>query len=95
MEQNNNMISVSYIVQCASPNFTPVGFLPCNGQQLQVVEYQALYSIIGPTYGGDGSKTFNLPDLRPVDSQGNKISYKAAKTPAYIICYSGPLPYMA
>ncbi|MBS7526928.1 tail fiber protein [Fusibacter paucivorans] len=36
----------------------------CNGQTLSISDYQALYDLIGTTYGGDGTKTFALPDLR-------------------------------
>lgn len=43
--------------------FTPYGWMPCNGQTLQVSQYSALYSLIGGIYGGSGS-TFNLPNLQ-------------------------------
>lgn len=36
----------------------------CNGQTLNISEYNALYSLIGTTYGGDGATTFALPDFR-------------------------------
>jgi hypothetical protein len=43
----------------------PTGWLYCNGQQVSRVTYAALFSAIGTTYGaGNGSSTFNLPDLR-------------------------------
>lgn len=43
----------------------PDGWVLCNGDQVSRVTYQGLFSIIGTTYGaGDGSTTFNLPDLR-------------------------------
>jgi len=42
----------------------PVGWMACDGQSLQVSEYDALFTILGTTYGGDGNQTFNLPDLR-------------------------------
>lgn len=45
-------------------NFAPEGWALCNGQALSISEYEALYSLIGTTYGGDGQSTFNLPDLR-------------------------------
>ena len=45
-------------------NFAPSGWAFCNGQLLQIVQYQALYALIGTTYGGDGRTTFGLPDLR-------------------------------
>lgn len=44
----------------------PEGWVVCEGQVLSVREHQALYSLIGTTYGGDGVKTFNLPDMRGV-----------------------------
>ncbi len=45
-------------------NFAPVGWMFCNGQILGIAEYEALYALIGTTYGGDGQSTFALPDLR-------------------------------
>lgn len=43
----------------------PEGFLACSGQAVSRTTYSALFSAIGTTYGvGDGSTTFNLPDLR-------------------------------
>lgn len=51
----------------------PDGWLACNGSLQSIAVYQALYALIGTTYGGDGAQTFGLPDLRgrvPL-SQGN------------------------
>jgi microcystin-dependent protein len=45
-------------------NFAPVGWAFCDGRTLQISQYQALYSLLGVTYGGDGRTTFALPDLR-------------------------------
>lgn len=45
-------------------NFAPVGWALCAGQMLSISSHQALYSILGTTYGGDGRTTFQLPDLR-------------------------------
>src|SRR5690349_18654375 len=42
----------------------PVGWLACSGQTLPISQFDALYTILGTTYGGDGTQTFNLPDLR-------------------------------
>jgi len=42
----------------------PTGWAFCNGQLLDISENSALYSLIGTTYGGDGFRTFALPDLR-------------------------------
>lgn len=45
-------------------NFAPEGWLLCAGQELAVNQYMALYALIGNTYGGNGTVTFKLPDLR-------------------------------
>ena len=45
-------------------NFAPNGSLMCNGQLLPISQYEALFALIGTTYGGDGQSTFALPDLR-------------------------------
>ncbi len=45
-------------------NFAPAGWAQCNGQLLPISQYDALFSLIGTTYGGDGQTTFALPDLR-------------------------------
>jgi microcystin-dependent protein len=45
-------------------NFAPGGWAFCDGQLLPVSQYNALFSILGVTYGGDGRTTFGLPDLR-------------------------------
>ena len=45
-------------------NFAPRGWAFCDGQILPINQNQALYSLLGTTYGGDGRTTFALPDLR-------------------------------
>lgn len=45
-------------------NFAPVGWMLCDGQLLAVSSYDALFSLLGTTYGGDGETTFGLPALR-------------------------------
>jgi microcystin-dependent protein len=44
--------------------FCPLGWAEANGQLLPISEYDALFSLIGTIYGGDGESTFALPDLR-------------------------------
>jgi prepilin-type N-terminal cleavage/methylation domain-containing protein len=44
-------------------SFTPVGYLKCNGSLVSTASYPDLYSLIGTTFGGDGSSTFGIPDL--------------------------------
>ncbi len=45
-------------------NFAPRGWAFCEGQLLSIDQNQALFSILGTTYGGDGRTSFGLPDLR-------------------------------
>lgn len=45
-------------------NFAPSGWLFCDGRLLPIAQYQALFSLLGITFGGDGRTTFALPDLR-------------------------------
>ena len=60
-------------------NFAPVGFLACQGQLLPIMQYQALFSLIGTQYGGNGETDFGLPKLEPVTPDG----------PFYYICVQG------
>lgn len=45
-------------------NFAPRGWALCNGQLLPINQNQALFSLLGTTYGGNGQTTFALPDLQ-------------------------------
>jgi microcystin-dependent protein len=51
-------------IRIFSFNFAPKGWALCNGQLLPINQNQALFSILGTTYGGDGRVSFGLPDLR-------------------------------
>jgi microcystin-dependent protein len=51
-------------VKMISWNFAPKGWAFCNGQLMPINQNQALFSLLGTTYGGDGRTTFGLPDLR-------------------------------
>jgi microcystin-dependent protein len=51
-------------IQAFGFNYAPLGWMTCDGQLLSIMEYSALYSLIGTTFGGDGMTTFALPDLR-------------------------------
>src|SRR5438128_681561 len=44
--------------------FAPAGWALCNGQLMPISENDALFNLIGTTYGGDGQETFGLPDLQ-------------------------------
>ncbi|QWP75685.1 phage tail protein [Lysobacter sp. K5869] len=45
-------------------NYPPRGFAFCNGQLMAIAQNQALFSLLGTTYGGNGTTNFALPDLR-------------------------------
>jgi microcystin-dependent protein len=51
-------------IKIISWNFPPKGWTFCNGQLLPINQNQALFSILGTTYGGDGRSTFGLPNLQ-------------------------------
>lgn len=57
-------------------DFAPVNWLLCQGQILSIASNNALFAVIGTTYGGDGISTFALPDLRaraPVGTGSNGL----------------------
>lgn len=62
--------------------FAPVGFAFCNGATLPISQYSALFSLLGTYYGGNGSSTFQLPNLagRTAIGQG-----QSAGTSSYVI----------
>ena len=45
-------------------NFAPTGFAFCNGQTMAISSNTALFSLLGTTYGGNGTSTFQLPNLQ-------------------------------
>lgn len=51
-------------IRLMSFNFPPKGWAACNGQLLAINQNQALFSLLGTTYGGNGTTNFALPDLR-------------------------------
>ena len=65
-------------IRMSGGNFAPSGWAFCNGSLLQISENDVLFTLIGTTYGGDGTSTFALPDLQgrvPVhQGQGPGIS---------------------
>jgi len=48
----------------ASWNYTTTGWAMCNGQLMAINQYQALFALLGTTYGGDGRVNFALPNLQ-------------------------------
>jgi microcystin-dependent protein len=66
-------------------NFAPIGWFLCDGSPKPISEYQVLYTLLGTTYGGNGTTTFNVPDLRgraPLGmGQGRGLSAYVQGTP--------------
>jgi microcystin-dependent protein len=58
-----SQVFISQIITMAC-NFAPKGFALCNGQLLPINQNQALFSLLGTTYGGDGRVNFALPNLQ-------------------------------
>lgn len=59
--------------------YCPDGYLDANGQTLQVSQYQALYALIGITYGGSLGKSFNLPNMQ------GRVPVGVGKSPAGVV----------
>ncbi|HLH90559.1 MAG TPA: tail fiber protein [Xanthobacteraceae bacterium] len=60
-------------------DFAPSGWMACNGQTLSIQQNQALFSLLGTTYGGDGVRTFALPKLAPITPAGPNLYIAAAQ----------------
>ena len=63
-------------------NWAPRGWSLCDGQILQINQNQALYSLLGTAFGGDGRTTFGLPDLRgrtPVHPDAGEVYSRGQK----------------
>jgi microcystin-dependent protein len=64
-------------IRIMSFNFAPKGWAMCNGQLMPINQNQALFSLLGTNYGGDGRVNFALPDLRgrvPIHFQNNAFT---------------------
>lgn len=61
-------------IRRVSFNFAPRGWALCNGQIMAIAQNQALFALLGTQYGGNGTTTFALPDLRgraPIHTSAN------------------------
>jgi microcystin-dependent protein len=67
--------------------FAPYGWAFCDGSTLLISQYEALFALIGPNYGGDGISNFQLPDLRGAIPLGANSS--APTGPLYFIGQTG------
>jgi microcystin-dependent protein len=66
-------------------NFVPRGWAACDGRLLPISQYQALFAIVGTTYGGDGRTNFALPDLRSRVPVGANLTGRPATGASYTL----------
>ena len=72
-------------------NFAPQGWAQCNGQLLPINQNQALFALLGTTYGGNGQTTFALPNLQgkvPMHFGNNHVQGESAGEQAHTIIQS-------
>lgn len=62
-------------------NFVPTGWLPCDGSTLAIQQQSTLFAVIGNQFGGNGTTTFMLPDLRGVTLVGVNTAQSAYGVP--------------
>lgn len=78
--------------------FAPIGWADCDGRLMQINDNQALFALLGITYGGDGIHTFGLPDLRPFANPGPdygkhvRVDWRTAGVPRKCIALQGVFP---
>ncbi|HMJ08910.1 MAG TPA: tail fiber protein [Pyrinomonadaceae bacterium] len=69
-------------IKIVSFNFAPRGWAMCNGQFLPINQNQALFSLLGTSFGGNGQTTFALPDMRgraPLHIGANVVGQKSGE----------------
>jgi microcystin-dependent protein len=79
-------------IRMVSFNFAPTGWLLCQGQILSIQQNSALFAVLGTTYGGNGTSTFQLPNLQgrvPI-SMGQSLG-----TSNYLIGHQGGVESVA
>ena len=79
--------------------FAPENYVDCNGQLMPIHSNEALFSIIGTIYGGDGKTNFAVPDLRPFSNDGqpdtgkrHRVDWNEVDMPRQVICIRGIFP---
>ncbi|MFZ5815174.1 MAG: phage tail protein [Bacillota bacterium] len=75
-------------IKIISFGFAPKGWAFCNGQQLPINQNQALFSLLGTTYGGNGQTTFALPNLQgrvPIHMGGGNILGQSGGEPVHTL----------
>ena len=79
-------------IRMFAANWAPRGWMRCDGQELPISQWQALFSILGTSYGGDGRVTFALPTLPDVAPGDAPSAAPDAQPVNYIICVQGIYP---
>jgi microcystin-dependent protein len=80
-------------IKVVSFNFPPKGWALCNGQLLPINQNQALFALLGTTYGGNGQTNFALPNLRgrvPIHFGGSHDLGKAAESTSVTVNVQQP-----
>ncbi|HEX2052536.1 MAG TPA: tail fiber protein [Actinomycetota bacterium] len=78
-------------IRMMSFNFAPKGWAMCNGQMLPINQNQALFALLGTTYGGNGQTTFALPNLvgrMPIHAGAGHAQGEAAGETAHTLTNS-------
>jgi microcystin-dependent protein len=82
-------------IRIMSFGFAPKGWAMCNGQLLPINQNQALFSLLGTTYGGDGRVNFSLPNLRgnvPIHvGQGHTLGEKGGEQAHTVVLSEMPI----
>lgn len=66
-------------IQPFSFNYAPNGWVVCNGQTLNIAQYQPLYALLGPRFGGNGTTTFGVPNLTNASLANGCLYYIATE----------------
>jgi microcystin-dependent protein len=75
-------------IRIMSFNFPPKGWAFCNGQLMAIAQNQALFSLLGTMYGGNGTTNFSLPNLQgrvPIHASGQYIQGQVGGEPAHTL----------
>lgn len=75
--------------------YAPTGWHICDGSSMNVNQYQALFALLGTTYGGDGVNTFNLPNLQMKVAVGTGTISPAGGTGTYTLAQAGGVTQVA
>ena len=89
------IVTLPGVVLPYAGNSEPTGFLLCNGQAVSRTKYRNLFDVIGTTYGkGDGSTTFNLPNLQDKFIEGAGTNAVGTKMSAGLPNVTGRVGYL-